>query len=111
MKQVITAAYEGQDVFASVDYVRCNRVLPPWRVDNTACYRINLQESTSQSPASPMNDPGLKGTADSMWGAQCGRGGAAIEALTAVKLVQSNKVHLHDNIECCALYRTDTSLL
>jgi hypothetical protein len=49
-----------------------------------------------------MNDWGLKGTADSVWGAQCGDG-KRLEAMTAVKQNSTNTYN--ESIECCQLYK------
>jgi hypothetical protein len=48
-----------------------------------------------------MNDWGLRGTKDSVWGAQCGNDTRRIEAMTAIKLKTD---WYYDNIECCPLF-------
>jgi hypothetical protein len=106
--KVITAVYDVEAQFPNPNFVRCHEVQLPWRVNNAACYRINLYRSQwSTSPPSLMNDPGLKGTADSIWGAQCGNTTGSVKALTAIKL--STRDFYLENIQCCPLYNTALS--
>jgi hypothetical protein len=92
--------YDGEALFPHANNVRCHEVQRPWRVNISSCYRINLFRLYVTDPVSPMNDWGLKGTANSVWGAQCGDLDR-LEAMTAIRL---HTGYYNYDMECCQLY-------
>jgi hypothetical protein len=98
--------YDDNADFGSPFYVKCRRPSPPWQVNNSACYNIDVfKTNTAQyaSIISPMNNPGLTWTADMDWGAQCGKQ-ASVEAMVSLKLNPSVPYFI-DRIMCCPLFR------
>jgi hypothetical protein len=102
--QVLVAIYDDSSNYDSPPWVKCRTVASPWFVNNSACYTINVFKRT-EDPAivSPMNDPTMTGTADSVWGAQCGNQ-TSVHAMVALKL-STVRPYFIDIVTCCPLYR------
>jgi hypothetical protein len=104
--QIIVAVFDDNADFSSPFYVKCRRPAPPWYLNNSACYDIDLfKRDTLQyaSVISPMNNPGFTWTVDMNWGAQCGNL-TSMDAMISLKLNPA-VAYYTERITCCRLYR------
>jgi hypothetical protein len=100
--QVVTGIYSTWSGFQVPSYLRCHKLDDQWAVNASHCRSINIYRYQSTSPPSPLNDPGYTGTADSVWGAQCGGWRAYIEAMVSLGVDYTNRMSA---MRCCAVYR------
>ncbi|CAG0916563.1 unnamed protein product [Notodromas monacha] len=87
----------------AVTYIRCNTLELPWKVDNTNCHSIELFRNLGNATLSWMNDPGLKKTADEVWGAECGDKNN-MEAMVMLDLHDSANFRV-ERIQCCKVIK------
>jgi hypothetical protein len=100
--QVVTGIFSSNGGFQVPTYLRCHQLVQPWVVNSTKCRTIDLYRYDEFFPPSPLNDPNLLGTADSVWGAQCGSWAPELEAMVAMGLHYTNRIL---NMKCCQLQK------